>query len=78
MYYFVRPLNRDLSTTYFAKALVFWEFASYFPIRGSVAQLDRASDITSIKTMTYEENDIRTSAPNITDHPAIQHYITVK
>ncbi len=35
-------LNLDFSMTCFAKALVFLEFASYFPVRGSVAQLDRA------------------------------------
>ncbi len=52
MYYFVCSLNPDLSVTYFAKALVFCEFASYFSFRGSVARLDRASDASTLKTMT--------------------------
>ena len=52
MYYFVCSLNRDLSVTYFAKALVFSEVASYFPRHGSVAQLDRASDASTVKTMS--------------------------
>ena len=67
-----------MSMTYFRKALVFSEVASYFPPHGSVAQLDRASDIRSIKTMTYKKNVMRSSAPYITDHPEIQRYLSVK
>ena len=43
IHYFVRSLNRDLSTTYFAKALVFCAVAVYFTPRRGVAQPGSAS-----------------------------------
>ena len=51
-YFFGRLLNLYISITVFTKALVFSEVASYFPRHGSVAQLDRASDASTVKTMS--------------------------
>ena len=50
--FFVRPLNRDLSTTYFAKALVVCAVAVYFPPRRGVAQPGSASEILIAISMT--------------------------
>ena len=55
IHYFVRPLNRDLSTTYFAKALVFCAVAVYFTPRRGVAQPGSASDILIAISMTLDQ-----------------------
>ena len=52
MNYFSFPLNRELSKTHFAKALLFFAVAVYFPSRPGVAQPGSAPVATDLKTMT--------------------------